>query len=621
MQREKVEIPPEAGTRAGCITQKISIKRQKRKKSTRKRKDMKTRKLFSRIMAAVIAMILVLGMNMTALADSTLTVNGTKANGGNVTAYKLFDRTEQTVEGKKAVAYTLNSKYEGFFTQAGKAGEGKTGDALSEAAYNYVAGLAGDANKEALSQFAADMWKWISANNVANDGSAPAADTATTMTLGAGYYLIFPAGAATLKDGHKSPAILEDVDGTTDVSVNLKSEYPTVEKKIIPTTNTSGGTTVGAIVDGSWDGNHQMGLDDPIDGEDNIAPYGAEDEKTASNAAIGDIVTYQLKSKVPDMSGYKTYTFKFEDTLSKGLDLKKLVSVKVGNTTLTASSSGNNTYALSYTPNEDGTHTLKVTFNNFFESFKDRVGEEITVVYTAALNKNAAVGTDPNTNKVKVEYSNDPSGTGTGKSEETEAKVYTFEFGIFKYSLKNDTAADEDTNRNPLANAQFKLYADEEHSTEIKLVEETGADKVYCQVKDATETVVDYIETDATGKVTIKGLKEGTYYLAETKAPDGFNKLVGDIKVEISNLVYDTADTTKLSSYDVTYTMPGAESGTTVTVPTDANLAEIPVLNKAGSVLPSTGGMGTVVFTIAGAAIIAIMLVSSLVSKKRKRSE
>lgn len=580
---------------------------------------MKTRKLFSRIMAAVFAMILVLGMSMTALA-STLTVTGTKVNGGDVTAYKLFDRTEQELEGgKKAVAYTLNSKYEGFFTQEGKPGKGKTGDALSEEAYKYVAELAGDEKKAELSQFAADMWKWISANNVANDGTAPATDTATTMTLGAGYYLIFPAGAATLKDDHKSPAILQDVDGTTEVSVNLKSEYPTVEKKIIPTTNTSGGTSVGAIVDGSWDGSHHMELDDPIDGEDNIAPYGATDEKPASNAAIGDIVTYQLKSKVPDMSGYKTYIFKFEDTLSKGLDLKELVSVKVGNTTLTASSSGNNTYALKYTTNGDGTHTLTVTFNNFLDSFKDHVGEEITAVYTATLNKNAAVGIDPNTNKVKVEYSNDPSGTGTGKSEEVEAKVYTFEFGIFKYSLKDNTANDEDVNRNPLASAQFKLYADEAHNTEIKLVEETG--KVYRQTKDATETAVDYIETDATGKVTIKGLKEGTYYLAETKAPAGFNKLVGDIKVEIGNLVYDTTDTTKLNSYDVTYTMPGTTSGTTVKVETSGSKAEIPVLNKAGSVLPSTGGMGTVVFTIAGAAIIGLMLVSSLVSKKRKRFE
>lgn len=217
---------------------------------------MKTRKLFSRIMAAVFAMILVLGMNLTALADSNVTINNTKAS-GNVTAYKLFDRTEQDLEGgKKAVAYTLSSKYEGFFTQAGKPGEGQSGDALSEAAYNYVAGLAGDANT--LSQFAADMWKWISENNVTADKSVAAAADKTTMDLPAGYYLIFPAGAATLTGAAKSPAILQDVDGTTEVSVNLKSEYPTVEKKIIPTTNTSGGTSVGAIVDGSWDGSHHM---------------------------------------------------------------------------------------------------------------------------------------------------------------------------------------------------------------------------------------------------------------------------------------------------------------------------------------------------------------------------
>ena len=183
---------------------------------------MKTRKLFSRIMAAVFAMILVLGMSMTALADSNVTINNTKAS-GNVTAYKLFDRTEQDLEGgKKAVAYTLSSKYEGFFTQEGKVGYGKTGDALSEAAYNYVAGL--DANT--LSQFAADMWKWISENNIAADKSVAATANTTTMDdLPAGYYLIFPAGAATLKDEHKSPAILQDVDGTNPVNVTLKSEY------------------------------------------------------------------------------------------------------------------------------------------------------------------------------------------------------------------------------------------------------------------------------------------------------------------------------------------------------------------------------------------------------------
>lgn len=542
---------------------------------------MKTRKLFSRIMAAVFAMILVLGMSMTALADSNVTINNTKAS-GNVTAYKLFDRTEQDLEGgKKAVAYTLSSKYEGFFTQEGKEGYGKTGDALSEAAYNYVAGL--DANT--LSQFAADMWKWISENNVTVDNSVEAGAGTTTMNLPAGYYLIFPAGAATLTGAAKSPAILQDVDGTNPVDVTLKSEYPTLDKKV-------------------------------------TAPDGTP--APAGTVKPGDTVTYTITSKVPDVSGYtKGYKFVIKDTLSDGLTFNKdTVSVKIGENAL-----------------DTAHYTLKAgtdaTPNTFTLELKDMTkedggkqvpntdiyptGKTITLTYTATVNEKAVTGIDPNTNKAMVEYSNKPGTEEIGKSEEVEAKVYTFEFGIYKYSLKDDTANDEEINRNALANAQFKLYADKAHNTEIKLVEETG--KVYRQAKDATETAVDYIETDATGKVTIKGLKEGTYYLAETKAPAGFNKLVGDIKVEIGNLVYDTTDTTKLNSYDVTYTMPGKTSGTTVKVEESVPKAEIPVLNKAGSILPSTGGMGTVVFTIAGAAIIGLMLVSSLVSKKRKRSE
>lgn len=549
---------------------------------------MKTRKLFSRIMAAVFAMILVLGMNLTALADSNVTINNTKAS-GNVTAYKLFDRTEQDLEGgKKAVAYTLNSQYAGYFSAKVDSCKDKNGDALSEAAYNYVAGLAGDTNKEALSLFAADMWKWISENNVTADKSVAAAADKTTMDLPAGYYLIFPAGAATLKDDHKSPAILQDVDGTNPVSVTLKSEYPTLKKEVKTTE------------------------------EGTFGPAGT--------VKPGDTVTYTITSKVPDVSGYtKGYTFVIKDTLSNGLTFNaSSVSVKIGEKALDAANYAlktdetvaPNTFTLALLNMTTGEENKKVPNTTIYPT-----GAAITLTYTATVNENAVTGIDPNTNKAKVEYSNKPGEEGTGKSEEVEAKVYTFEFGIFKYSLKDGTV-DEASNRNPLANAQFKLYADTEHHTEIKLVDVSvpDADKVYRQAK-ADEVGVESIKTDATGRVTIKGLKEGTYYLAETKAPDGFNKLVGDIKVEINNLKYDTADTTKLISYDVTYTMPGTTDGIKTTVSTSGSKAEIPVLNKAGSTLPSTGGMGTVVFTIAGAAIIGLMQVSSLVSKKRKRSE
>ena len=91
----------------------------------------------------------------------------------------------------------------------------------------------------------------------------------------------------------------------------MKSNYPTVDKKIIPAQSGSG-LTVGAIVNPSWEGIHQgvLGEDDENAPEDTIAPHGAADEKKAEDFAIGDTVTYQLTSKVPDMTGYNSYTFK-----------------------------------------------------------------------------------------------------------------------------------------------------------------------------------------------------------------------------------------------------------------------------------------------------------------------
>lgn len=545
---------------------------------------MKTRKLFSRIMAAIFAMILVLGMSMTALADSNVTINGTKAS-GNVTAYKLFDRTEKDLgEGKKAVAYTLNSQYAGYFSEKVDSCKDKNGDALSEAAYNYVAGLAGESKKTDLSQFAADMWKWISENGKVADATATATDTKTTMTLGAGYYLIFPAGAATLTGEAKSPAILKDVDGANPVNVTLKSEYPTLDKKV----TTPGGTP---------------------------APAGT--------VKPGDTVTYTITSKVPDVSGYtKGYKFVIKDTLSDGLTFNEgSVSVKIGENALdtanyilkTGTDAAPNTFTLELKNMTTGTDPNKQVPNTDLYP----TGKTITLTYTATVNENAVAGIDPNTNKAKVEYSNKPGEEGTGESEEVEAKVYTFEFGIDKFYKDNNV-------NTALAGAKFKLYkANAEGSAKdetnvIKLVK--VSETVYRQAKNEEQGSVEEIVTGNTGKVTIKGLKEGTYFLAETEAPAGFNKLVGDIKVEIGHLQYTDETEKELKSYDVTYTMPDSTTNTTI-VQDKETTVYVPVENKSGSVLPSTGGMGTVVFTIAGAAIIGLMLVSSLVSKKRKRSE
>lgn len=572
------------------------------------------KKLVSRFMAVLMAMTMILSMSMTAFAadatKGTLTVNNTVA-GKTLDLYQIFTATKNEAGN---VAYTLNSAYEGFFQSKISGASTLTGEALSEKAYNYVKDQVGTDGSNGAA-FAKDILDWILKNKTtvaATYTTATTTDGTTVINnLAYGYYVVYPLGAtdtstAPGNETVKSVASLVNVTDTT-VTINMKSNYPTVDKKIIQAQSGSG-ITVGAIVNGSWEGNHQMELEDENDPEDTIAPRGAADGKKAEDFGIGDTITYQLTSKVPDMTGYNSYTFKFSDTLSKGLDLKEVLSVKVGNTTLKAGKTGTNTYALAYDKN---TRTLTVTLNDFYNSYKNHTGETITVVYTATLNKDAVIGMNPNTNKAVVEYSNDPTTGGTGTSEPSIVDVHTFDFTIFKYYLKNET-------KTALANAEFELYkANGEVAgakVNIKKVEE-GKYRVATPEEIATEGFKsDVIVSGTNGKVLVKGLDAGTYYLRETKAPEGYNKLLSDIKVEIKP-VYDET-TGKLTSYSVDYTYNGkTTNGAAITNKTDS--PEVAVENKTGAQLPSTGSKGALMVTLAGIVLFGALTASKAFGKKK----
>ena len=581
------------------------------------------KKLVSRFMAVLMAMTMILSMSMTAFAadaadapKGTLTVNNT-VEGKTLDLYQIFTATKSG----ENVAYTLNSAYEGFFKNNTRipGSESLTGEALSEAAYNYVKEQVGENGEaDAAKTFAKDVLGWIldSSNSITATKTVNTTAISTVVSdLAYGYYLVYPKGATDTSTApgnqtYTSAASLVNITAETAI-INMKSNYPTVDKKIIPTQSGSG-ITVGAIVDGSWEGNHQMELEDENDPEDTIAPHGAADEKKAEDFAIGDTVTYQLTSKVPDMTGYNSYTFKFSDTLSKGLDLKEVLSVKVGNTTLTAKSTGANTYALAY---DKSNRTLTVTLNDFYNSYKNRTGDTITVVYTATLNRDAVIGMNPNTNKAVVEYSNNPKSDGTGKSEPSIVDVHTFDFTIFKYYLKDET-------QTGLANAEFELYKANEAgdaadtNAKINIVDEGNG--VYRQATadeaKATGFTSAKIVSDADGKVLVKGLDAGTYYLRETKAPEGYNKLLSDIKVEIKP-VYDET-TGKLTSYSVDYTYNGkTTNGAAITNKTDS--PEVAVENKTGAQLPSTGSKGALMVTLAGIVLFGALTASKAFGKKK----
>ena len=585
------------------------------------------KKLVSRFMAVLMAMTMILTMSMTAFAaeasKGTLTVNNTVA-GKTLDLYQIFTATKNG----NNVAYTLNSAYEGFFQSKITDASTLKGEALSEKAYEYVKDQVGTDGSNGAA-FAKDIMGWILSasgeTKTAVESTHSTTTTADTKTvienLIYGYYVVYPLGAtdtSTAPGNETVKSVASLVNVTGDASINMKSNYPTVDKKIIPAQSGSG-IKVDAIVDGSWEGTHDMVLDDENDSEDTIAPRGAADGKKAEDFGIGDTVTYQLTSKVPDMTGYNSYTFKFSDTLSKGLDLKEVLSVKVGNTTLKAGKTGTNTYALTY---DKTSRILTVTLNDFYNSYKNHTGETITVVYTATLNKDAVIGMNPNTNKAVVEYSNNPSTDKTGTSEPSTVDAHTFDFTIYKYYLKDQNNKED---KIALEKAEFELYKGNTEGTaadeqaKVNIVDEGNG--VYRQATadeaKATGFTSAKIVSDADGKVLVKGLDAGTYYLRETKAPEGYNKLLSDIKVEIK-ANYDPK-TGKLTSYSVDYTY----NGTTTTgkeIKDTKTSPEVAVENKTGAQLPSTGSKGALMVTLAGIVLFGVLTASKAFGKKKAKN-
>ena len=304
------------------------------------------------------------------------------------------------------------------------------------------------------------------------------------------------------------------------------------------------------------------------------------DEKVDSNSAgIGDTVNFSITITVKD-GDPKNYVL--HDKLSGLTFDSDSLKVKIGATTLTP----NTDYTLETNPTDGDSFDVK------FTNGKLKPNDVVVVTYSATVAADATIAGAGNKNTANLEYN--------GKHSTTEeTKTYVWKLNVHKYTL-------DSTNKEvALSGAKFVLYRKD--GTDKKYYAKLAGGKIDGWVTNQSDATT--LETTGTGDISIEGLNVGTYYLEETEAPAGYNKLTGPIEVEI------TATTSATSGSETVQYKNSSE--TSYTPATDAT---VKVLNSAGTQLPSTGGIGTTLFYVIGGVLMAVAAVL-LVTKKRMNNK
>ena len=282
----------------------------------------------------------------------------------------------------------------------------------------------------------------------------------------------------------------------------------------------------------------------------------------SNTASIGDTIEYKIEVTIG--KGAETYTL--TDLLDESLTLDvNDISVTAPNFTDFAT--------------VDTTATNDYTFKVVIEGSKLAEGTIVTITYSAVLNEKAK---KVNNNKATLVY-------GNNNKIEKETKTYTYEFDLIKTDSSNVL----------LDGAEFRLYDAATDGNEIKVILIDEANHIY-RVATKAENAAEAI-TVTDGKATIFGLGNGTYYLEETKQPEGYNKLASRVEVKVENA--DNKATTETADNVIKYVRGGVR-----------------VINYNGTVLPTTGGLGTTLFIAIGS-LVALMAAVVLVTNKRMANE
>lgn len=401
---------------------------------------------------------------------------------------------------------------------------------------------------------------------------------ATSANLDPGYYLIVTETTGTTMTASNilTTLIYDDSESSHVATFNPKTSQPSITKEIAGTSSTIDGTYTATSVGTA---------------------------KDTADVAIGEYVEYQIKVTVPQYNPTVTsitQDFYVTDDPAKGLTLDSLSNVSVYNTNDTSAVPVSNTtaatpvygYTIAAKAAKDANHSagFTVTFDDDYVIANG--GDEIVITYKAQVNANALTGTAGNTNIATLSYDNDyDTGSATNPTQPTDtATVYTAELKVIK---TGDAGA-------ALAGAGFTLFSDAACTS---------------AVTSEQTTTITAPSTDAIA--TFTGLKAGVYYLKETTVPADY-KEANVVKVTIAAKGNDDAN------YSGNYTFAGQDNVTngaiTISVDTDHN-GSVTIENIKGKTLPGTGGMGTIMFTVGGAAIILFAGVMFVLYMRKRRSE